>query len=135
MQLSEQSRLVRWTYFLRDRYYNPNTGKYSKAPAQTTLCRFFWRCFVFMPLFWVIVPGFPLTIIGLAIHDFGIWNVLKFVVTTLSVLLAIIGAVVVYNANWSKGIRASIRHATTDSVFVQGVKAVKGKLCPIITFR
>ena len=138
LKLNEQSKLVRWPNFLRSSStYKAETGKWSKTPAQTTLCRFFWRCFVFMPLFWLLVTGTPTGILALAIHDFGILTILKYFSGAVLGILATTGVVAGYRADWSRGVRATVRDSIKsagNSTFVQGAKAIKSKVCPIVRF-
>ena len=137
LQLSEQSKLVRWTYFLRDLNYNSSASIYSKIPAQTTLCRFFWRCFVFMPLFWCLPLAF-LTLVGMVIYmaylDFGLLKMLLFSGAVTGGVALLFGSLytarAVSRASSIKAFKANIANST----FVQGLKAIKSKVCPILRF-
>lgn len=121
MELKRNSRLVKWAYKFSD--FGP--------PDSTTLCRFFWRAFVFMPLVWLFIVGS----VGLVVGGIGvlIWQNLLTTVKVAGFLLslvAVVGFVAyhVYYTEWTEVTLNSINRST----FVQGVKAVKSKFCPII---
>lgn len=124
MTLNLRSRLVRWTYYLTSKYDMPDT---------TTLCGFFWRAFVFMPLFWMlVVGGFGTILVAIVLHIIlHPWQALNILgVAVLLVGVFLFGAWL-YNVEWMEVTPAAVR----DSVFVQGLKTLKGKMCPIIYFK
>lgn len=108
MRLDPKSKLVRWTYFL-----NP-----CGPPCQTTLCAFFWRGFVFIPLFWALI------VIGIGVLLAIIWLHPGQTAAAVGLIGAFLGTV------WLAAQTSS--HKFQQSTFVQGVKAIKGKYCPII---
>ena len=72
MTLDSNSRLVQclvqWTCCFGGLHYRGDNidgvSIYTKWPPHTTLCRFFWRAFVFMPLAWVTIIGLGGFIVG-----------------------------------------------------------------------
>lgn len=122
MVLKANSRLVRWTYIWRD----------SAPPSTTTLCRFFWRAFVFMPLAWLGIVsccGILLTALGSVIWNdpFGfLWG--------LALVMTCAGFVSIALLVWFAGekIIALTPQEIKESAFVQGVKTIHSKMCPII---
>lgn len=111
MTLNRGSKLVRFAYYFAD----------FGVPSQTSLCRFFWRAFVFMPLAWIGIVG--------------IVCLLLFMLTMLTwstkgvapVAIVVIAFVVAYVAE----------HFTTikNSTFIQGIKSLMEPYCPIIEIR
>ena len=155
MILKQQSRLVRWTYFLRktrkvDQYSTDGhyTGyELQKYPISTTLCRLFWRAFVFMPLFWLVVAvaiGWP----TYELAKFVLNNTMAFLTALLmgvALFACITGGIALCGTYWNSIDRALLRggraiangldhtvDAIEESVFWQGLKALKSKMCPII---
>lgn len=118
MDLKRDSLLVKWTYLTRE--YSP--------PSQTTICRFFWRAFFFMPLLalmaMAVVAG-----IGYAIYknpgEFGI------LVGILALIVAIV-AVGSYLEESGIPLPGELKNKVRGSILVQGFKSVKSKICPII---
>lgn len=119
MTLNSDSRLVRFAYS-----WPPD----SYVPVKTTLCRFFWRTFVFMPLAYAIMIGLPVTM------------TLMFAYETpkafLTIVLGLIWSVVLIssNADVIENRFEAIRDRVAPTVFWQGVKSLKSKVCPIIRF-
>lgn len=121
MVLASRSRLVRWAYYLND--FGP--------PAQTSLCAFFWRAFVFMPLFWLLMTFVVFSIL------FVICSVVYRNPGTFTALV-LIGAIIILALRKSRTISRAVDNSLyclEQTVFWQGVKTVKGKFCPIIYFR
>lgn len=134
MKLSRKSRLVKWAYLM---------PPFEGPPYRTSLCAFFWRAFVFVPLFWlslVIIAGRLLFLYG------KYWR--YSISVTVVVALVVFAIITACNAaerrrdaraeeNWQRR-RAGLeplpvrRYRLADSVFWQGLKAVKGKVCPLI---
>lgn len=140
MTLNPNSPLVKWTYFLREtetHYKYTGEGievEQARVPRVTTLCRFFWRAFVFMPLFWLLISS---AVLGL------VYGVLYFAWTYTTVALSVVlgtvalGLFLFYLQKHSSKIDLITSNAcdlVMESTFVQGLKTVKGKFCPIITF-
>ena len=122
MELKSDGKLVRWAYKFSD--YTPET---------TTLCRFFWRAFVLVPLAWAVILGGVGGILGMMIVLF-LENPLRFLLIVggiISGLALLIGGIWSWNLPWSEITPASIK----DSTFVQGAKTIKSKFCPIIHIR
>ena len=118
MTLSGQSRLVRWTYVLSP-----------WPPDQTTLCAFFWRCFIWMPLFWLMVVC--LSVSATVLIVWGSWQTRGLAPLAVFLLALLIWLWDRYDAasrQWAQRMEARIG----QSVFVQGLRALKGKLCPLV---
>ena len=162
MQLSSASRLVRWTYFLRKKQVKPtfnNEGyrQYDEGgrpvytvlryPESTTLCRLFWRAFVFMPLLWGVLCG-SVGILLYFLGQFVLHNGMA-VLTALMIISGIAASValivwvcrthsVAIDAGLTRGVGAVVcridhtRDTIKASVFWQGLLALKSKVCPII---
>lgn len=129
MKMNKDSRLYRWTYFLTYRY---------ERPTQTTLCRFFWRAFVFMPLFWgAIVGGLSASLFLLAKLSWLTKGIFPAILATAFLVYWLLNH---YSRTVRDGARSfgykveDVVEKVLKSVFWQGVKAVKGKFCPIIRF-
>lgn len=130
MTLNGQSRLVQWTYLFREKQYIHRTGVYTKYPTHTTLCRFFWRAFFFMPLAWLIILGFSgLVVAGIGIIIFENPRLVGIVTGGITTgTLVGFGVYHLSRTNWSQ----MTIHTVTESTFIQGLKSVKSKFCPII---
>jgi hypothetical protein len=119
MTLRSDSKLVRWAYFFS-----------SYPPKHTTLCAFFWRAFVSIPLAWLgmgLLVTFILYVVG-----YGMFY--QAPLASLIVTLSIIWGVIV-PGNYQKTLNATLKRAldrADEMVFMQGVKAFKSKFCPII---
>ena len=120
MELKTNSRLVQWAYFLRD----------GDPPNTTTLCRFFWRAFVFVPIYWLVMA----TALGcsVALLVIMVWANLHVIMWGGVVLTAffslVYGGYILLCAQLGKVPPTSIENST----FVQGAKTIKSKFCPII---
>ena len=114
MTLDKMSKLVRWTYVLAH-----------SVPRQTTLCRFFWRAFVFMPLFWAMAGGAVGAFVYESILSKGILPLL-----VVGVLAGVTGLVYILI-----NVVPSIKDYVKESTFVAGIKAVKSKFCPIVEIK
>ena len=135
MTLNSHSRLVQWTYYFADSRYRGEDPEglsiYGKWPQHTTLCRFFWRAFVFVPLIWATIIGVgSFAIGGLCIL---LWRNLLLSAQFAGVIsFVMVSCAAVYYwllpTNWSEVTYVSIKTST----FMQGVKAIKSKFCPII---
>lgn len=120
MRISRKSRLVRWGY-----WGNP--------PSQTTLCKFFWRVFVWNA---VVIVGLSMLA---AVTCVCAWtNPVQFF-GTLAVVIVTIGAVALgaYLDDKAKMRRLHRdyerrENPTPDGLFIASLKAAKGKVCPII---
>lgn len=165
MELRADSKLVKWAYFFgRKRQINwrvsrtDQWGTYDgyeytdvRYPKSTTLCRFFWRAFVFMPIFWLVVGG------GASIL---LWKLLLLILANLPMFLSIVLCAALTMASIFLAHRFGPDYilrpageaaekafdATRDrvnrtvdrieeSVFWQGLMALKSKICPIITIK
>lgn len=125
MNLKRDSRIVRWAYLTDD----------CSPPRLTSLCALFWRCVLWTPVRLTIA----LTVVGglvggILLVAWKIWPV--------TVALAVIGLSV-----WAL-IRFDLDDVRTDaldrrldaatarvsrSVIWQGAKAVKSRVCPLVT--
>lgn len=140
MVLSRRSRLARFAYF----------GPFGPMPRQTSLCAFFWRTFVFVPIFCAVVAALVGTlavlIAGVVWNHRRLWPYAAFFVS----LIVVISLSIIYEDEieaWHErhprfGVPTPLFSAGThaldavrDSFFVQGLKTLKGKLCPIIELR
>ena len=121
MVLNTHSRLVRWAYFFGSVWEHDTT----------TLCQFFWRAFVFVPLGWLVIVAF----FGFVIFSAG-WFLLSYPKAfLLSMLLVIAPIAILWTSSYLLNLRDQlIVKRVRDSIFVQGLVALKGKLCPIIYF-
>ena len=129
MKLSRQSRLVRFAYFFSD--FGP--------PNCTTLCAFFWRAFVLTPLVWFGV----IFVLGVLIFHFAKFYYISVPVTVTAVAMFFAVARWVdgskrkrrereYARERGEQVPPTVRERIADSVFWQGLKTVKGKVCPLI---
>lgn len=114
--------LYRWTYLLSSSWSRPD---------QISLCSFFWRAFLWMPLFWLTVGS------GAALVLAGVWFILRHRMFWIALPWALVWALFMYITR--KDGPANIKLAdftkqVKSSVFWQGLKAVKGRFCPIIRF-
>lgn len=114
MQINRRSKLVRFSYLIRP----------EGIPSRTTLCAFFWRTFVGMPILLATVLAL-LVYVGWSIYHYPLpWAGYT------SVILLICGSFAFCDYLTNK-----VKHGNLgNSTFVQGVKTIKGKVCPIITF-
>lgn len=145
MELKRHGWLVRWTYFLRT------------PPKRTSLCAFFWQCFVFVPLFGISLVG----LVGFALYKFftnlttaGPFALLGIAFSSLVVWLTIRQekrsalAEAAKLDRWNRGIpdpptrldkffqsRFMVAFDHGITVFIDGLIAIKGKVCPVITIR
>lgn len=147
MKLNKHSKLVKFAYWMDTARW---TGKYvtttgeivsdqqlwkrtditlysqemSSIPARTSLCRFFWRAFLIVPLVSVpVVICYGVVAAGGLIG--GLISGIPFPKTNLGV-----GK---YLDKAADGI-SNVVGAVLDSVFIKGLKAIKARVCPIITF-
>lgn len=144
MELDPKSKLVRFAYFLRTKEGQPIYDQegwiadmnYTNVPRTTTLCAFFWRTFVFMPLFWLVsVVG------GGGLLSVFIYNIVKdpgafFVAAGIILAILIIVACVMSLPAIFKALKTAATDTTVTpvKVAVEGIKTFKSKFCPIITF-
>lgn len=162
MKLDRNSRLVRFAYCLRrPRALGYNTDKgfvsmaqyhsmtyadyvnyrllnvvYSGVPERTSLCRFFWRAFVLMPL--AIIPVgvvIGLTTLGGIVANAVVDSADAVVPKAIQKLQAtgIDDAMDRVADKLQAGVLWTIR-AVTDNIFIRWAKAAKQQACPIITF-
>ena len=123
MKLNRTGFLYRWTYLL--------SNKWDK-PYQVSLCSFFWRCFVWMPLFWLLILSVVAAFLFLSWESKGL---LPLAITTIFCLI-VLGVkchskVVKYFPKVSER-TGTVRGKIKQSFFWQGLKTIKGKMCPII---
>lgn len=124
MNISRNSLLYKWAYTFTDSWSKPD---------QTTLCAFFWRAFLFVPL------GF------LAMITIGSAFLIEVIITYkenptdffLVVGLAVGVVLVAIFVTSIPAIADSISNRLEDSewVFVKGLTSLKKKFCPIIRFK
>lgn len=123
--LKRDSRLARWAYFFDDSTLQPD-GRFNKVPPSTTLCALFWRAFVFVPLGVAVLVALLIFVLSAISHV-----IFTYPLRTLITLLCI-AVIALFIRLVATLVSAKDRFA--DTLFVQGVKAVKGKFCPIIKF-
>ena len=120
MILNSRSRLTRWAYYFLD-----------DRPASTTLCRFFWLAFVSVPLVWLCI----ITVVGSLIYIMGVslsknpWAIVAALSLVLSAVAVFFGLVYLISHR-----HRLIPKRVRESVFAQGLVALKGRLCPIVYF-
>lgn len=130
MNLNPNSNLVRWAYFFSS--YNNTPGNYF-GPRSTTLCAFFWRAFVLVPLVWL----FLFSLIGA--FFWAIWQAPLVAATYVGVIvlylvfLAILPIIFGKIARFTKK-GSTISSSSTLGVAAAGVRSIKQKFCPIIRF-
>lgn len=135
MVLNSKSWLVRWAYSL----YGPAPEE-RYGPPTTTLCAFFWRAFVFVPLTWAAIVG----LICLILYSFYM---------ELMIMASIVGAIIVPflllidgdlltgwfdKWRWDKWEEDNLnrqRQPSVLNVFLDGIVAFKSKFCLIIYFK
>lgn len=146
--LNKDSKLVKFSYMLRSSkpVYNEKGlhVEHSKIPRQTTLCRFFWRTFVFMPLFCIMTVTAALTLLilgGSIILDNLVGASITAGAAVLGLLLVEWVKLLTKKGYVDKAIDTAIVGpidttvlAVKNSLFFQGLKTLKGKMCPIIYF-
>ena len=117
MELPRESWIVRWAY-LWEGY----------TPHQTSLCALFWRTVALSPLK-VFMLGCVLALIGSAVYDYP-WQSVALV----GVVASILGAMILIA--WlvdEVEFRHRQRQPEQPSVVRDGFRAIKGKVCPIVT--
>lgn len=131
MELDRDGKLARWAYCLSDNWILD--GKYSgKVPRQTSLCALFWRAFVGVPLAFLFFALLLVTVVVMVVLGaIRFWYPL---LLTLGIVMT--GVVVVAGASYWLDTRSDGLHTQKEpSVFWEGLKAVKGKVCPIVKFK
>lgn len=128
MELDRDGKLARWAYCLSDNFYHEDDYS-GKVPHQTSLCALFWRAFVGVPLLFaliiVLVSAVLILVVGgIILH----WLI---VLKVIGVLL--VAAVLILAATFVVDHLDDYR-GSEPSVFFEGLKAVKGKVCPIVKF-
>ena len=118
MILNPRSRLVRWAYFFDD-YTTWNS---------TTLFRFFWRAFVFLSLSWWCI--FALCCMVVFSAGMLLFTYPKALFAGLLIIIATFAGLWYLIHHRHRLIPKRIH----ESVFAQGLVALKRKLCPIIYF-
>lgn len=138
MELKRDGKLARWAYFFDQSGYRDG-DYFGNVPHQTSLCALFWRAFVGVPLLMLVHLFIVVTIlflIGMAVWHY--WHTIAWVAAALliaALLTLLISWVLHRTLDATPGDAAEILvERIADSVFVQGLKAVKGKMCPIIKF-
>lgn len=114
-----------WRHGAEENLFIPVDKVYSKIPEQTSLCKFFWRAFFIMPLSSPVI----LLILGVVAIFVGIRNVFKSVRVPIST-----PAFVGRSADYLAGKTYNFVDAIVHSTFVQGLQAIKSRMCPIIIF-
>lgn len=122
MVMNPKSKLARLAYWFAE----------DGPPPMTTLCAFFWRSFLCVPLAWAVIAataGSLVFLVGLlAIEAPG-----AFFGLVVGLLLFWFSFATLKNSY--RRTLQDMYERITDSTFAQGVKAIKGKVCPIIYFR
>jgi hypothetical protein len=116
MKLNKKGKLVRFGYCM------------GGVPYQTTLCRFFWRTFIFMPLFFLLVAAGVVTCLA------SFWFVPGMAFGVVGILFSIALLTVILSYVEDRRYFPMASYAVRNSVFGQGVKAIKSKICPFIDF-
>jgi hypothetical protein len=126
MTLSYNSRIVRWAYFFN-----------SYVPSQTSLCKLFWKTVLITPLIGLGIGGVCGFLLWLITYV-GLYKNTKFTLVS----IAFIGALILYVNFANKKVKRAIEDTcesigikVQESILWQGMKAVKGKFCPIIQIR
>lgn len=122
------SHLARWAFWYSDKTYwaADRDMVRRRVPPQTTLCNLFWRAFFFAPL----IGGLP-SIAALALLWWGLVELYRHPLRSLAVTLGlclVVGSILGLVWLWDH------YRSGEPSVFLQGLKAVKGKFCPLIKF-
>ena len=121
MILNPRSRLVRWAYLFSDVWEHETT----------TLCRFFWRAFVFIPLVWLSIVGGC----GVVLVSAGMLLLSYPKAFLLGVLLVASITAILWTSSYLLNLHDRlIVKRVRDSIFAQGLMALKKKFCPIIYF-
>lgn len=156
MVLNRDSKLVKFSYLLyKNKYrYHPDAPYdayygakwwHTNIPATTSLCAFFWRTFVFMPLLTagsVAIAAGIIGGVGLFIYRYP-FDFLAISGIVLTTLVIVFGAAHATRTKTAKRIASKAKkrmldpiiYASTWRVLVEGVKAIKGKVCPIIELK
>lgn len=148
MILDRNSRLVRFGYLLNPPVYRwTPEGRYTKqtrVPLQTSLCAFFWRTFVFMPilclsLLFITVEGvitvirfWQFFLLGCAIAGVTLGSVFLIVQAAQRQLMSKVLTPV--GESFDRGVDRII-FSSGWKAFWGGVWAIKGKICPIIQLK
>lgn len=124
MVLNRNGKLVRFAYSQSE--YGP--------PQQTSLCALFWRAFVGMPLLYLVQGA---AILGICTGFSGlVWKFPIIFLVILGVgLLFGIATAVDNHLDGNPNFVTTLHDRVESSVFVQGVKAIKGKFCPLIDIK
>ena len=124
MILNPKGKLVRWAYSFSE--WGP--------PSATTLCAFFWRAFFFIPLAWTVIAG----LVGGSLWLLGVF---AYHLPWLSLGIITVGVIAYFFSPRFKNVSYKLEEkfdaledTVRNSTFGQGVKAIKGKVCPIIYF-
>lgn len=136
MTLDRNSLLVRFAYSVfSSKEWHGNF--FSRIPLRTTLCAFFWRAFVLVPLTWLCIGcglAFFVTAAFRVAKEY--WH-LELMVAALAISLTpviFIVIAVVHEYAENEEYVDNLFYRLENSVFVQGAKSVKSKFCPIIEF-
>lgn len=135
MQLRKDSRLVRFSYW--------PSNEVDEIPPRTSLCAFFWRTFVFKPL--IILVG--TLVVGtltflilrsayhhrtLALHLLGLAVLITLIVYLLNRNSTRVRSTLIQAESYIITSSRSLKATITASTFWQGLRTIKGKVCPII---
>lgn len=130
MNLNPNSKLVRWAYFFSSSMNTPGTYF---GPRSTTLCAFFWRAFVIVPLVWLFIFG----LVGAIL--WAIWQAPLVAATYVGVIvlyLVFLAILPIIFGEIARFVRkgSTISSSSTLGVAAAGVRSIKQKFCPIIRF-
>lgn len=129
MELSRDSRIVRWAYL---------TEKH-KIPERTSLCVIFWRSVLGTPIVLLGLFVWLPTIVLLAVYKLAllIWahkGETLMVLGGIAALAIAIAAIVIAKRAVERA-RNYVGEPTAAHVLVSGAMAVKQRICPIVTIK
>ena len=120
MTLNRNGKLIRWAYCFSE----------DSPPKRVSLCSFFWRAFICVPLVWMFIMSLTLG---------ALFFFIKYTIITkgflLFLVLLVIGLVYLgetYDGTDQSSLTNRAYNKISNTIFVQGIKTIKGKFCPII---
>lgn len=146
IELSRDSKLVKWAYLLDskselekyDVNYSVHPPVYNLRPVRTSLCAIFWRTVLLTPLAIVAGLGFVIAggvlIISVLAVILKLFMAHKVIVLSATLGLLLAGALIAYKTEIEPYFLDTVDKAKS-TVLVQGFKAVKGKVCPVVEIK